>query len=384
MSDKSDNVPVYDAFEKMHLKEEILKGIYKQGYSKPSPIQQRAIVPISEGRDVIAQSQSGTGKTATFSTGVLQLVEPQKREVQVIIVSPTRELATQSENVIEGLSQYLTISVRACVGGKSEKEDVKAIERGCQVVSGTPGRLLTLIKKRVLAVKFVKVIVLDEADQMLDKGFTRAIYDIFKYLPERRQIVLCSATLTPEVLEIASLLMKNPLRILTKREKVTLDIIKQYYVKLAREDQKFDTLCEIYDTMTITQSVIFCNMRKKVDWLTENMLKANFPVISMHAEMPQEEREYVMNVFRKGEKRVLITTDIWARGIDVTQISLVVNYDFPNNREVYVHRIGRSGRFGRNGVAINFVLDSEMNELKDLMDYYSTKINVLPENFADL
>lgn len=381
---KKDTVKVYETFESMGLKEEILKGIYQQGYSKPSSIQQRAIVPIASGKDVIAQSQSGTGKTATFSTGVLQEVEPAKREVQVIIISPTRELAVQSERVLTGLSQYLTIQVRACVGGKSEKEDVRAIERGCQVISGTPGRIYALIKKRVLSVRHVKVLVLDEADEMLNKGFMTQIYDIFKYLPSQRQIVLCSATLTSDVIDVANTLMKDPVKILIKRDEVTLDEIKQYFVKMSREEDKFDTLCEIYDSMTITQSVIFCNMRKKVDWLTENMLKANFPVISMHSEMPQEERDYIMNVFRKGEKRVLITTDVWARGIDVTQISLVINYDMPLNREVYVHRIGRSGRFGRSGVAINFVLEKEMSDLRDLESYYSTRIEELPENFADL
>ncbi|EKE42932.1 hypothetical protein ENUP19_0242G0012 [Entamoeba nuttalli] len=384
MNKTKENIEIYETFESMGLKDEILKGIYQQGYTKPSGIQQKGIVPITKGRDVIAQSQSGTGKTATFSIGILQNVESNKREVQVIIISPTRELAVQSERVISGLSQYMAIQVRGCIGGKSEKEDIKAIEKGCQVISGTPGRIMGLIKKRVINVRHIKTLVIDEADEMLNKGFMPIIYDIFKYLPIKRQIVLCSATLTPDVIEIGTKIMNKPIEILIKRDEVTVEEIKQYFIEMEGEEQKFDTLCEIYDSMTITQSVIFCNMRKKVDWLTENMMKANFPVISMHSEMPQQERDYIMNIFRKGEKRVLITTDVWARGIDVTQISLVINYDMPLNREVYIHRIGRSGRFGRTGIAINFVLKNEMEELRDLERYYSTQINELPENFADL
>ena len=380
----NDGIEIYETFESMGLKEEILKGIYHQGYTKPSPIQQRAIVPIIKGFDVIAQSQSGTGKTATFSTGILQLVEPQKKEVQVIIISPTRELAIQSERVLNGLSQYLTVQIKACIGGKSEKEDVKAIERGCQIISGTPGRIYALIKKRVLNVKHIKAIVIDEADQILNQGFNQTIYDIFQYLPSQKQIILISATMTSEIIEITERLMNKPLKILIKKEEISVKEIKQYYVQLNKEDEKFDTLCEIYDSMTITQSVIFCNMKKKVDWLTENMQKNNFPVISIHSEMPQQERDYIMNIFRKGEKRVLITTDIWARGIDVTQISLVINYDLPLQKETYIHRIGRSGRFGRSGVAINFVVKNEIQEIKDLEKYYSIHIDQLPKDFDTL
>ena len=381
---KEQQQEIYETFESMGLKEEILKGIYHQGFTKPSPIQQRAIVPIIKGKDVIAQSQSGTGKTATFSTGILQIVEPNKKDVQVIIISPTRELAVQSERVLNGLSQYMTIQTRACIGGKSEKEDVRAIEKGCHIISGTPGRIYALIKKRVINAKHIKAIVIDEADEMLQKGSNQTLYDIFQFLPSQRQTILISATMTDEIIEITERLMNNPVKILIKKEEVSVKEIKQYYVKLNKEEEKFDTLCEIYDSMTITQSVIFCNMKKKVDWLTENMIKNNFPVISIHSEMPQQERDYIMNIFRKGEKRVLITTDIWARGIDVTQISLVVNYDLPLQKETYIHRIGRSGRFGRSGIAINFVLKNQMEEIKELEEHYAIKINQLPDDFDNL
>ena len=261
---------------------------------------------------------------------------------------------------------------------------MKAIERGCQIISGTPGRIYALIKKRVLNVKHIKAIVIDEADQILNQGFNQTIYDIFQYLPSQKQIILISATMTSEIIEITERLMNKPLKILIKKEEISVKEIKQYYVQLNKEDEKFDTLCEIYDSMTITQSVIFCNMKKKVDWLTENMQKNNFPVISIHSEMPQQERDYIMNIFRKGEKRVLITTDIWARGIDVTQISLVINYDLPLQKETYIHRIGRSGRFGRSGVAINFVVKNEIQEIKDLEKYYSIHIDQLPKDFDTL
>ena len=381
MKKGKEEIKIYETFETMGLKEELLKGIYHQGFHKPSPIQQRAIVPIIKGNDIIVQSQSGTGKTATFSTGMLQIVEPQKKVVQVIIISPTRELAIQSERVLNGLSQYMTIQIRACIGGKSEKEDVRALEKGCQIISGTPGRIYGLIKKQVLNVRHLKAIVIDEADEILNKGFNQTIYDIFQHLPSQKQIVLVSATITNEIIEITERLMNNPMKILIKKEEISVKEIKQYYVQLTKEEEKFDTLCEIYDSMTITQSVIFCNMKKKVDWLTENMLKNNFPVISIHSEMPQQERDYIMNIFRKGEKRVLITTDIWARGIDVTQISLVINYDLPLQKETYIHRIGR---FGRSGVAINFVVKDELQEIKELEKYYSIHINQLPDDFDNL
>jgi ATP-dependent RNA helicase len=278
----------------------------------------------------------------------------------------------------------MSVQVHCCIGGKSIGEDIRKLDSGVHIVSGTPGRVFDMISRRNLRTRNIKMLVLDEADEMLTKGFKEQIYDIYRYLPPATQVVLVSATVTNEVLTMTKKFMTDPIRILVKRDELTLEGIKQFFVAVEKEEWKFDTLCDLYDTLTITQAVIFCNTRKKVDWLTEKMRKANFTVASMHGEMTQQERDEIMQSFRSGENRVLITTDIWARGIDVQQVSLVINYDLPSNRENYIHRIGRSGRFGRKGVAINFVNNEDIPRLRDIEQFYATQIDEMPMNVADL
>jgi len=227
------------------------------------------------------------------------------------------------------------------------------------------------------------MLVLDEADEMLGRGFKEQIYDIYRYLPPHTQVVLVSATLPNEVLEMTQKFMTEPIRILVKRDELTLEEIKQFFVAVEKEDWKFSTLCDIYDTLTITQAVIFCNSKSKVDWLAKQMTEAHFMVVSIHGSMPQEERDNIMQAFRACEYRVLITTDIWSRGIDVSQVSLVINYDIPINRESYLHRIGRSGRFGRKGVAINFVTEDDINLLRDIEQFYACQIDEMPMNLTE-
>jgi len=241
-----------------------------------------------------------------------------------------------------------------------------------------------MIRRRSLRTKNIKMLILDEADEMLSQGFKEQIYDIYRYLPPGLQVVVISATLPHEVLEITTKFMTDPVRILVKRDELTLEGIKQFFVAVEKEDWKFDTLCDLYDSLSITQAVIFCNTKRKVDWLSAKLRKANFTVSSMHGDMPQSERDVIMETFRSGESRVLITTDIWARGIDVKQVSLVINYDLPNNRELYIHRIGRSGRFGRKGVAINFVKEDEIKILGDIEQFYATQIDEMPINIGQL
>jgi len=380
----SGDVEVMASFDGMGLKEELLRGIYAYGFEKPSAIQQRAITPIMKGRDVIAQAQSGTGKTATFSISALQAIDTQTRDTQVLVLSPTRELATQIQKVIYALGDSMSVQVHACIGGKSISEDIKKLESGVHIVSGTPGRVFDMIQKRSLKTRNIKMLVLDEADEMLSRGFKEQIYDVYRYLPPNTQVVLVSATLPHEVLEMTTKFMSDPIRILVKRDELTLEGIKQFFVAVEREEWKFDTLCDLYDTLTITQAVIFCNTKKKVDWLTDKMRQANFTVSKMHGDMLQKERDAIMSEFRSLASRVLITTDIWARGIDVEQVSLVINYDLPNNRELYIHRIGRSGRFGRKGVAINFVKSDDIRILRDIEQFYSTQIDEMPMNIADI
>eukprot|EP00890_Picochlorum_soloecismus_P001008 jgi/Picsp_1/1908/NSC_05374-R1_eukaryotic initiation factor len=380
----SKGVKVVTSFDAMGLKDQLLRGIYQYGFEKPSAIQQRAILPIIAGRDVIAQAQSGTGKTSLIALTLCQIIDTSSPETQALVLSPTRELATQTEKTVLALGDYLKVKAHSCIGGKSVGEDMRKLESSVQIVSGTPGRVFDMIQRRALRTKNIKTLILDEADEMLGQGFKEQIYDVYRYLPPETQVVLVSATLPHDVLEMTHKFMTDPIRILVKRDELTLEGIKQFFVAVEKEEWKFDTLCDLYDTLTITQAVIFCNTRKKVDWLTSKMRENNFTVSSMHGDMPQQEREAIMSEFRKGETRVLITTDIWARGIDVQQVSLVINYDLPLNRENYIHRIGRSGRFGRKGVAINFVKDDDVRVLRDIEQYYSTQIDEMPMNVGDL
>ena len=380
----SKEVNITSTFDGMGIREDLLRGLYAYGFEKPSAIQQRAVLPITSGRDVIAQAQSGTGKTSMISLSLCQMVDITQREVQALVLSPTRELAVQTEKTALALGNYMNVQVHACIGGRSIGEDIRKLDYGVHIVSGTPGRVFDMIKRRNLRTKNIKTLILDEADEMLNKGFKEQIYDIYRYLPPETQVVLISATLPNEVLDMTSKFMTDPNRILVKRDELTLEGIKQFFVAVEKEEWKFDTLCDLYDTLTITQAVIFVNTKKKVDWLTEKMRKNNFTVSSMHGDMPQKEREAIMAEFRGGTTRVLITTDVWARGIDVQQVSLVINYDLPNNRENYIHRIGRSGRYGRKGVAITFLKAEDTQALRDIEQFYSTQIDEMPVNVADL
>eukprot|EP00736_Rhodelphis_marinus_P008423 Rmarinus@m.29910 len=380
----SEEVEVTSGFDEMGLKKDLLRGIFAYDYERPSAIQQRAIIPITKGRDVIAQAQSGTGKTSLICISALQKIETTKRECQILILNPTRELAVQTQKQMLAIGYYLNVQCHACIGGRNVGEDINRLENGVHAVSGTPGRVFDMICRRSLNCRSIKMLFLDEADEMLSRGFKEQIYDIYRYLPPNIQVVLISATLPHEVLEMTTKFMSSPVRILVKRDELTLEGIKQFFVAVDEEDWKFDTLVDLYDTLQVTQAVIFCNTKRKVDWLTEEMRKNNFTVSSLHGDMKQSERDAITEEFRKGSSRVLITTDVWSRGLDVSQVSLVINYDLPNNRELYIHRIGRSGRYGRKGVAINFVKKDDIRILRDVEQYYSTQIDEMPVNVADL
>ncbi len=279
----------------------------------------------------------------------------------------------------------IQVNCHACIGGKSLGNDLKELERGgVQVVSGTPGRVYDLIRRNALQMSSLKAMILDEADEMLNRGFKEQIYDIYRFLPPASQVVLMSATLPPNVLDMTRKFMNDPIKILVKRDDLTLEGISQFYISVEKEEWKFDTLCDLYDTLTITQAVIFCNTRQKVDWLSDKMRENNFTVSSIHGDMDQTQRDKVMEEFRSGSSRVLIATDLWGRGIDVQQVSLVICYDLPTNKELYIHRIGRSGRFGRKGVAINFARSEDESVLKEIESFYRTEIKEMPANVGDL
>ena len=385
LSDGGREINIYETFDEMGLDELLLRGIYAFGFEKPSSIQKRAIVPVTRGFDIIAQSQSGTGKTATFAIGGISLVDRTKNVPQILVLSPTRELAKQNYDVFCALSEYLDLSVQLCIGGQSVDENIRSLEKGAQVVVGTPGRVFDLLKRHVLVGNSFKSFILDEADEMLSRGFKDQIHDVFVYLPKTCQVCLFSATMPNDVLELTHKFMNEPISILIPNEELTLEGIKQYWVGVEKDIWKFETLCDIYEGLTVNQAIIYCNRKRKANWLTESLREKDFTVACIHSDMSQKERIDVIEAFKTGNERILIATDIVARGIDVQQVSLVINYDMPKYKETYIHRIGRSGRFGRKGVAINLLVGpSDFNKLEELQTFYMTKINEMPMDLASL
>ncbi|XP_068164459.1 eukaryotic initiation factor 4A-I-like [Antennarius striatus] len=376
---------IVDSFDNMNLREELLRGIYAYGFEKPSAIQQRAIVPCIKGFDVIAQAQSGTGKTATFAISILEQIDVDLKETQALVLAPTRELAQQIHKVVIALGDYMGCTCHGCIGGTSVRlECSKLKNQPAHVLVGTPGRVYDMMNRGIICSGSIRMFVLDEADEMLSRGFKDQIYDIFKNLKTNTQVVLLSATMPLDVLEVTKRFMRNPIQILVKKEELTLEGIRQFYINVEKEEWKLETLCDLYETLTITQAVIFINTRRKVDWLTEKMAARDFTVSALHGDMDQKDRDVIMREFRSGSSRVLITTDLLARGIDVQQVSLVINYDLPTNRENYIHRIGRGGRFGRKGVAINLMTSEDQRALKDIESFYNTTVEEMPMNVADL
>ncbi|ODQ65203.1 DEAD/DEAH box helicase [Nadsonia fulvescens var. elongata DSM 6958] len=375
---------VIHTFEDLNLKEDILRGIYAYGFENPSSIQQRAILPVIEGHDVLAQAQSGTGKTATFTISTLQNIDLSIKQCQALILAPTRELALQIQKVILAIGDYLKVECHACIGGTAVADDINALKSGVHIVVGTPGRVHDMIARRFLRTDKMKMFVLDEADEMLSRGFKSQIYDIFQFLPRETQVVLLSATMPDDVREVTTKFMTEPVNILVKSDELTLEGIKQFYIDVGTEDFKVEVLSDLYETINVTQAVIFCNTRRKVDHLTEVLTNLDYTVSSLHGDMDQQQRDVIMKEFRTGSSRILITTDLLARGIDVQQVSLVINFDLPSNKENYIHRIGRSGRFGRKGVAINFVTGEDINMMREIEKFYSTQIEEMPMDIADL
>jgi translation initiation factor 4A len=379
----AEEYPVFESFDDMGLKDDLLRGIYAYGFERPSAIQQRGIMPVVDGRDMIGQAQSGTGKTATFVVGALQRMDMSTRACQALIMAPTRELALQIQGVTLALGDYLGVRAHACIGGTDRRNDTEKLREGQHLVVGTPGRIFDMIEKRCLRVDELKLFVLDEADEMLSIGFQDQVQRIFKTLPPEVQACLFSATMPVEILDLTKRFMRDPVQILVKRDALTLEGIQQFYVACEREEWKLDVLCDLYETLTISQSIVYCSKRRGAELLEIEMTKRDFTVSVIHADLGQEERSLVLRQFRSGSSRVLISTDLLARGIDVQQVSLVINYDLPTNVENYLHRIGRSGRFGRKGVAINFLTKRDVRSMRDIERHYETQIEELPADIAD-
>lgn len=383
--DTNTNLNYYDSFEAkdLNIKDEILKGIYAYGFEKPSQIQRVAIKPIIDGNDIVVQSHSGTGKTATFIIGILQRLDITLNKTQFIIISNTRELAVQTNKVFNSLSSYFKVSSNLCIGGDMQyKYNTNNVND--QVIIGTPGRISDLVNKNIIDLSNLKMIVIDEADDVLSNSFRKQIKKIFNVLPDSSQVVLISATIPEEMSSLFNSIFKpDYLTILVKDEEITLDGIKQFYINLD-EQFKIDALMDLYKFISIGQAIVYCNKKFKADDLQNILEENNFSVSILHGDMLQKEREEIMTKFRSGQTRILITTDILARGIDIQQVSLVINYDMPKYPQTYIHRIGRSGRFGRKGTAINFVTKKERNILISIKKMYNTEINELPADVSNL
>jgi translation initiation factor 4A len=376
----------YTSFDDMGLQENLTRGIYTYGFENPSNIQQLAIVPMSQHNDMLAQAQSGTGKTGAFTIGSLSVVDPECKSPQVLVLCPTRELSQQTERVARALGQYMNLGVLSATGGNHIRNDIHALKNGAQFVVGTPGRVYDLIRRGELVLDHMKYVILDEADQMLEELFADQIRAILDYkFPHSTHLALFSATMPENVLEIAETYLTKPIRILLPQDEVTLDGIKQYYVDLAdREDWKLSVLLDLYQHVKVNQALIYVNKRQKAEWLAKQLDTQGFTLEYIHGDMEVSERKKRMDDFRSGTVRVLISTDLLARGIDVQQVSLVINYELPVQRENYVHRIGRSGRYGKKGVAINLVTTDEINTMKEIETHYSTSIQSLPDDLSVL
>jgi translation initiation factor 4A len=385
LSEETPSISFYESFDDMGLNESLSRGIYTYGFEEPSKIQQLAIVPMSTHTDILAQAQSGTGKTGAFTIGSLSVVNPSIKAPQVLVICPTRELSQQTERVARSIGTYMNLRVLSATGGNPLRNDIHALKTGAQFIVGTPGRIIDLIERREMNLEHMKYIILDEADQMLEDLFAQQIHSILvSNFPSTVRLALFSATMPAQVLSIAEKYLNEPVRILLPQDEVTLDGIKQYYVPLSREEEKLVMLIDLYQYITINQSLIYVNKRQKAEWLAKQLSSQGFTLEYIHGDMEVAERKKRMEDFRSGSVRLLISTDLLARGIDVQQVSMVVNFELPLQRENYVHRIGRSGRYGKKGVAINLVCADEMKMIHDIEDHYSTRILEIPDDLAQL
>ena len=369
-------------FNDLNLKDELLKGVYLYGFTKPSKIQINGIQNISSGKDCILQSQSGTGKTATYLLGALNRIDINENKCQGIIITPTHELADQVYDVAIQLSKFLNINIVKCIGG-TDLNETRDLIKNAHIVIGTNGRILHMIKEKRINLYSIKFIILDEADELLADGLNDKIKSIFDKCSDGIQCCMVSATYPQHIFNISKKIMDNPVKILLKNSEVAVDLISQFYVNVEKEDLKFDTLLDLYSLVSTSQAIIFCNSVEKVDWLKENLEKNNFVITCIHGKMNQKEREMIVKEFRDGKTRILLTTDLLSRGIDIPLVNLVINYDLPINKENYIHRIGRCGRFNKKGVSITMVKMEDPSDVKlfnKLKYHYKINIQELPEN----
>ena len=362
------------------LNPELLRGIYAYGFDNPSIIQQKSILSLFDKKDIIAQAQSGTGKTGAFSVGVLQNIDTSVAKVQAVILVPTRELAKQIQDVVTSLGSFIKLlKIQLLVGGTSTEQDVHALKNNTpHIIVGCPGRVHDMMRRQHIRGADINMIILDEADEMLSIGFKEQVYNIFNFLNSNVQVGLFSATLPAELHTLSEKFLRNPVKILVKSEQLTLEGITQHMIALEDDSQKYCTLKDIYNMLSVTQSIIYCNSIKRVVDLNEAMRQDNFPVCCIHSGMEKHERDEAFSDFKCGKHRVLISSNVTARGIDVQNVGVVINFDVPKDVHTYLHRIGRSGRWGRKGIAINFVTRWDLKKIKEFEVYYQTTITEMP------
>jgi translation initiation factor 4A len=375
-----------NTWDDLDLNPKLLRGIFAYGFEKPSPIQQKAIKPIILGKDVVAQAQSGTGKTATFTIGALANVDVTNNNTQILVLSPTKELTIQTAKVFENLGGMMEgLRIQRLYGGSVIEEGSSFSNKNVpHVICGCPGRVHDMMRRDRISSKKIKIVILDEADEMLSAGFKDQVYNIFQYFSNDIQVILVSATLPDSINSIVDKIMRDPIKICVKREMLTLEGIKQFYIAVDDDRQKYATLKDLFSYLSVSQCIIYSNSIKRVQDLYEAMKEDEFPVCRIHSNMDKTERETAFNEFRGGKSRVLISSNVTARGIDIQQVSIVINFDLPKCVNTYLHRIGRSGRWGRKGVGINFITRRDVGKMKEIESHYSTQINEMPGDLGFL
>ena len=371
------------SFDELKINDNILRGVYAHGFEKPSSIQLKSIPIILSGKDIVAQAQSGTGKTGAFSIGSLCNIDETKQCIQCIVLVPTRELAEQVYKVIKDISSYSKITSLKVIGGTNVSMCRESLNKNPHIIIGTPGRILDMIQRRSLPTVDIKMLILDEADEILSYGFKDCIHDIIQLIPKNTQICLFSATLPDEIIDLTSKFMNDPEKVLVKKEQLTLEGIQQFFINIKHNDWKYEVITDLYDTINVGQCIIYMNSKNKILEIYDRLIKDNFPVGYITGDRTVNERNEVMEQFRSGTLRILLSSDLLARGIDIQQLSLVINFDLPREKETYIHRIGRSGRYGRKGVSINLINDREVEYMKHIEEFYDTKINEMPQNISD-
>ena len=381
--DSSEEIKTINKWDEYDLKMELLRGIYSYGFENPSLIQKTAILPIIEKRDVIAQAPSGTGKTGAFTISCLERIDLSSNTTQALILAPTHELVKQIYSVISSIGGMMEgLKVKTLIGGTSVSEDALELKTNVpHVIVGSVGRVNDMIRRKNIHTKDIRLFILDEADEMLSGGFIESIYQIFTTLNHELQVAIFSATMPQEIIDLTNKFMRNPIKITMEAEKLNLDGIAQHYIALESDQHKYETLKDLFGFLNINQTIVYVNSVNRVTDLYEAMTKDGNSVCCIHSNMKSHERHKSLEDFRKGVYRILISSNVTARGIDVQQVSVVINFDIPRCVHNYLHRIGRSGRWGRKGMAINFITKEDISSMKRIESHYKSNITELPSDF---